>query len=272
MVVSTGRARDKGRMDADALTLLKLLIEWGADEAIADSPTDRLTPALARATPTPVQPVAEKPVPRRIVPGVPATERAHVEAAGAHDLDALRAAIAGFDAIALRDTASGPILFEGDPAGRLLIVLPPPTGEEDRAGRLLAGPAGDFLGAMLASIGLRDRALFAPLIPWRPPGDRPPSQTEIAACLPFLHRLIVLARPALAVLIGPLVARAFLPGERRPPRGTFSNAELPGRSEPLPCLPMDGVVQLRSDPDARRLAWRDLRVLRRRIDEEVTPL
>lgn len=258
----------QGRMDADALTLLKLLMEWGADEAIADVPADRLTPGSARAKPEP----AAGPAPPRVLSGVPAAERAQAAAAGTHDLDALRAAIADFDALALRDTASGPVLFEGDPASRLLVVLPPPTGDEDRAGRLLAGPAGEFLSTMLASIGLRDRALLAPLVPWRPPGDRPPSQAEIAACLPFLHRLIALARPALAVLIGPLVAKAFLPGERRPPRGTFSDAEVPGRAKPLPCLPMDGVAQLRSDPDARRLAWRDLRLLRRRIDEEITPL
>lgn len=256
-------------MDADALTLLKLLIEWGADEAIGDAPTDRLAsvPPLAPATPAPASPA-----PRRIVASIPAAERAQEVAAGAHDLDALRAAITGFDAIALCDTASGPVLFEGDPAGRLLIVLPPPTGDEDRAGRLLAGPAGDLLGAMLASIGFRDRALLTPLIPWRPPGDRPPSQAELAGCLPFLHRLIMLTRPALAVLIGPLVAGALLTGERRPKRGTFSDAEVPGRPGPLRCLPMDGVAQIRSDPDARRLAWRDLRMLRRRIDEEVTPL
>lgn len=254
-------------MDADALTLLKLLIEWGADEAIADVPTDRLASVPPPATSAPAPPG-----PHRIVSGMSATERAHDEAAGAHDLDALRAVIAGFDAIALRDTASGPILFEGDPAGRLLIVLPPPTADEDRAGRLRAGPAGEFLGAMLASIGLRDRVLLAPLIPWSPPGGRPPSPAELAACLPFLHRLIVLTRPALTVLIGSLVMKAILPGERRPPRGRFSDAAVPGRPEPLPCLPMDSVAQIRSDPDARRLAWRDLRVLRRRIDEEVTPL
>ena len=256
-------------MDADALSLLKLLIAWGADEAIEDAPLGRLAPAVAQA-PREARsaPVIE---PSRPIARAPAAERAREAAEKADTMEELRAAIIAFDGIGLRDTATGPILFEGDPDAGLLVITPPPSADEDRAGRLMAGEGGAFLAAMLASVGLWDRVLMAPLIPWRPPGDRPPSAPELAVCLPFLHRLVVLARPRLAVLIGPVAARALLGAERRPARGRFADATVPGRAEPLACLPMATPAQLRADPEARRAAWMELRMLRRRIDQELTP-
>ncbi len=266
-------------MNADALTALGLLIAWGADEALDDDPTDRLAPAAAPrpqfGQPGPSFPPSSLPA-RSSVPGIvgsqpPIAERARAAAEAADSLEALHAAIAAFEGIGLRDTATAPILFEGDPASGVLLVGPPPSGDDDRAGRPMTGAPGAFLDAMLASIGLtRAGLLFAPLIPWRPPGDRPPSPAELAICLPFLHRLVALARPRLAVLLGPLPARALLGGERRPPRGRFTDARVPGREIPLPCLPMSTPAQLRADPDGRRAAWAELRLLRRRIDEGVT--
>lgn len=247
-------------MDADALTALSLLVDWGADEALDDEPTDRLAP---KAVPTPLP----RPAAPVTVAGPPAAERARAAAAAADTLPALRAAIAAFDGIGLRDTATGPVLFHGDPAGGLLLIAPPPSADDDRAGRALAGASGAFLDAMLASIGLaRERLLLAPLIPWRPPGDRPPSPAELATCLPFLHRLIALARPRLAVPLGALATRALLGAERRPPRGRISDVTVPGCEAPLSCLALAAPSQLRADPEARPAAWSELRQLRRWID------
>ena len=86
---------------------------------------------------------------------------------------------------------------------------------------------------MLASIGLeRAQLLLTPLIPWRPPGDRPPSPTELAVCLPFLHRLIALVAPRRLLLIGLLPARALLPqtASRRRPRGAWIGRRDPGHA------------------------------------------
>jgi uracil-DNA glycosylase len=257
-------------MDADALAVLNLLVAWGADEALDDVPVDRLAPAAA-AAPIPLRAAPRAPAPATAGARPPAAERARAAAAAADTLTALRAAIAAFDGIGLRDTATGPVLSEGDPAAGLLLIAPPPSADDDRAGRVLAGAPGAFLDAMLASIGLtRARLLLAPLIPWRPPGDRLPSPAELAICLPFLHRLIVLARPRLAVTLGPLAARALLGFERRPPRGRFSDAAIPGGDAPLPCLPMAAPAQLRADPDGRPAAWVELRLLRRRMDRDLT--
>ena len=258
------------RMDMYALAALRLLVEWGADEALDGEPRDRLAPDAAAAQ---MRPPGPAPLPRS-APGGPLTplaERAQAAAASAQDLAQLRMAITGFEGIGLRDTATGSVLFEGAPGADLLVIGPPPSAEDDRSGRPLTGAPGAFLDTMLASIGLaRERLLLAPLIPWRPPGDRPPSPIELAACLPFLHRLVVLCHPRLALLLGPLAARALIGGRRKPPRGRFTAAPVPGRDTPLPCLTIASPAQLRADPDLRRATWAELRMLRRHLSESIT--
>ncbi len=259
-------------MDLDALATLRLLVAWGADEALEDDPLDRLAPeAAARGAPAPVP--TPLPVPALVAGASPPAERARAAAAAAGSVAALRTAITGFNGISLRDTATGPVLFDGAPEAELLVIGPPPSADDDRTGRPLTGAPGAFFDAMLASIGLsRERLLLTPLIPWRPPGDRPPSPAELAVCLPFLHRLIVLCRPRMALLLGPLAVRTLLGAGRRPPRGRFTAAQIPGGEATLACLPIASPAQLRADPELRRAAWAELRLLRRHVSKNITPL
>src|SRR5215472_17206863 len=192
----------------DGLAALKLQIEWGADEALEDGPVNRLR-AVARSPPPSPLPQAEGAKPGPPPRATPA-ERALQAAAGATTLDELRAAIAAFDGCALRDTASNLVFAEGDPSATLLLIGDPPSADEDRSGLPFAGPAGAYLDRMLAAISLdRGQLLLTPLIPWRPPGDRPPNPAELALCLPFLHRLIALVAPRRLLLMGPLAARSL---------------------------------------------------------------
>jgi DNA polymerase len=124
---------------------------------------------------------------------------------------------------------------------------------------------------MLAAIDLRrDQLMMTPLIPWRPPGDRPPSQAELAICLPFLQRLIVLAAPRRLLLMGLLAARSLLPqaASRRRPRGAWMDAAIPGTGLVLPALPTFSAPELVRDPKNRRGAWEDLQLLRRTLDAD----
>jgi uracil-DNA glycosylase len=266
------------------LAALRLQIEWGADEALEDAPVDRL-----RAAPPPPNPLpqgeGEKSIPPPLAgggwgegaPTRPATlrptpaDRAQQSAAAAATLEDLRAAIAAFDGCALRDTASNLIFAEGDSSAALLLIGDPPAADEDRSGNAFAGPTGAYLDRMLAAINLeRGQLLMTPLIPWRPPGDRPPSQAEIAVCLPFLHRLIVLAAPRRLLLMGLLAARTLLPqsGARRRPRGDWMEVPIPGTPLVLPALPTFSAAELMRDPRNRRAAWDDLRLLRSTLDAD----
>ena len=171
----------------------------------------------------------------------------------------------------LRDTASNLVFAEGDPAARLLLIGEPPAADDDRSGSAFAGAAGAYLDRMLAAIELeRGRLMLTPLIPWRPPGDRPPSAAELAVCLPFLHRLIALIAPRRLLLMGLLTARSLLPQStsRRRPRGAWMDVAVPGTSLVLPALPTFSAAELMRDPSNRRAAWDDLRLLRATLDED----
>jgi DNA polymerase len=263
----------------DDLAALRLQLEWGADEALEEAPVDRLR---ASPPPAPLPPgegefITPSPAARgRVGEGVqpqtpPPSSRAQQAAAAATGLPDLRAAIAAFDGCALRDTATHPIFAEGDPSAGLLLIGEPPAADDDRSGTAFAGPAGAYLDRMLAAIQLdRSKLLLTPLIPWRPPGDRPPSAPELAACLPFLHRLIALAAPRRLLLMGLLAARSLLPqaATRRHQRGAWIDAPIPGTPLVIPALATFSPAELIRDPKNRRPAWEDLQLLRRTLDED----
>jgi DNA polymerase len=107
------------------------------------------------------------------------------------------------------------------------------------------------------------------LLPWRPPGGRPPTPGEIALCLPFLLRHIALAAPRRLVLLGALPARALLGGTgRKAPRAGWAELVVPGLAAPLAALLMASPAAALTSPAARREAWAALRLLRRALDAD----
>jgi uracil-DNA glycosylase family 4 len=254
----------------DALAALALQIEWGADEALAEHALDR---RVARAAAPAVRPAAAA-VPLPPVAAAPAMAplaRAQALAAGAADLAALRAALAGFDGCALRTTATNLVFSDGDPASPLVLVADVPGAAEDRTGTPFAGPAGLFLDRMLASIGLDRAGVYATsLLPWRPPGDRKPADTEIQLCLPFLWRHLALLQPRRVVVLGALAGRTLLPAAARRGRGWHS-LTVPGLAVPVAALALGSPAHIQATPTAKRDAWADLLRLRRALDEDDSP-
>jgi len=257
----------------DALAALRLQIEWGADEALAEAPTDRLAAPRPRAPLAPAPPVAVARGP--VLPAPPVVLRAQEVAAAARSIAELRDALAGFDGCPLAATATNLVFADGNPDSGLMLIGEGPGAEEDRAGKPFVGPAGQFLDRMLASIGLdRSRCLITNLIPWRPPGNRNPTDSEVLTCLPFLQRHIALVHPRRLVLLGTLATRAVLGDNNgiRRLRGRWTTAIIPGLDMPIPTLPMLHPAYLLRTPGAKRDAWADLLLLRRSLDRDVATL
>ena len=288
-------------MDRDAaLALLRWYIEMGADEAIAAMPQNRFAPALASApapsaplpaaTPAPAAPPrqpAAAPVPSASPPAAAgkvaaappaalldspaeASQSARLLAAEADTVAALAEAVARFDGCALKRTATNTVFIDGNPAAPVIIIGEGPGAEEDRTGRPFVGRAGQLLDRMLAAIGLdRQSVLITNVVYWRPPGNRTPTTAEIAACLPFVLRLIALVKPKVLVLCGGTAAGALLPQKEGITRlrGRWFDLALPGLDKPLPTLPMYHPAFLLRSPERKREAWRDLLSLKARLDE-----
>jgi uracil-DNA glycosylase family 4 len=254
-----------------------LQIEWGADEAILDQPLDRLRPRVrprpvttfeAPAPVPEVNPAFHAPTaPRRAV--TPITPEP-IPAGSAATLDELRAAISAFTGCPLRDSAAHTILPEGDATARLIVVGEAPSADDDRAGRVFAGPLGEFLDRTLATIELtREDLLLTPLLPWRPPGDRPPSPGELSLCLPFLWRLLALATSPYAFILGPVATRA-LAGAKRVKRGTWTELPVEKRSDSIKILASANLSQVKRTPAMKREFWSDLRKIYQALNESIT--
>jgi len=246
----------------DALTALRLQIEWGADEALVEHPLDHLTPVNSAPAPArPTAPLPLKPAPAAPPKPIPAGEQAQHVAAQAQSREELRRMLEQFDACPLRQTATKLVFADGNPDSGLMLVGEAPGAEEDLAGLPFVGTSGKLLDRMLASIGLdRSQYLITNLIPWRPPGNRPPTDMELAQCLPFLIRHIELTRPRHLVLLGALASQALTgrtDGIRRL-RGQWLELNFPGLSQPVPTLPMFHPAYLLRTHAAKREAWSDL--------------
>jgi DNA polymerase len=197
-------------------------------------------------------------------------QRAQDAAAKARSIVELREALARFDGCALSTTATNLVFADGNPDAGLMFVGEGPGAEEDRAGLPFVGPSGQLLDRMLASIGLdRTRYLITNLIPWRPPGNRNPTDSEVLICVPFLLRHIALVRPRHLVLLGATATRALLGGSAgiTRVRGKWTQARIPDLPAPVPTLPMLHPAYLLRSPGAKRDAWADLLLLRRTLDQ-----
>jgi DNA polymerase len=275
------------------LSLLQLLVDWGANEALSETPIDRrmsptaLTPSVTQpkvsqtvintaqtgaAIPSPLTlPSTSPPRPttRPTTTRPLAVTRASELATAAQTVAELKAALAAFDGCSLRDTATNLVFADGNPAADLMLIGEGPGAEEDRSGKPFVGPSGQLLDRMLASIGLnREKYLITNLIPWRPPGNRNPTDNEVMLCLPFLHRHIALTKPRHIVLLGGQASQALLGsglGISRL-RGRWHAAKVPGLDQPLPALPLLHPAYLLRRPGAKREAWADLLLLRRTLD------
>lgn len=258
------------------LAALALQADWGADEALEAAPIDRAAlrvaaPASAKGTPVQLPSPAQRPsAPAPVLGTLPRESAATALAAAADSLDALRAAIVAFDH-PLRDTATSLVFAEGAAAAGLMLIGEAPGAEEDRQGRPFVGPAGQLLDRMLASVDITraDRAYLAHLLPWRPPGNRAPTEAEVAVFLPFLLRHVALVQPRRLVLLGGLPTKALL--RSREPitrlRGRWAQVTtMDGLT--IPALPMLHPAYLLRTPSAKRDAWADLRTLRATLDDE----
>ena len=244
---------------------LRLHCEWGADEALLDMPQDR------RHAPPPTPLAFQKPpgaAPRRAAPATLARPQEAVQlAAGCMNLDELEEAMRGFSGCALRDTATQLVFADGAADARLVIIGEAPGGEEDRMGKPFVGPAGQLLDRMLGSIGLdRTKVRIINTVPWRPPGNRTPTEAEIALCLPFLHRQIALIAPLGLLALGAVAAKALLGAEAaggiRRLRGQWLDVRIEGLPTPRPCLPSYHPAYLLRTPLAKRESWQDMLHLR----------
>jgi len=252
--------------------LLAWQMEAGADEAIAEAPLDRF--AARPAPPDRAVEGAAEPDPSG-GPAAPAPPQAGARqiAAAAADLASLKAAFEAFDGCPLKETATNFVFADGAPGAKLMFIGEAPGAEEDRRGIPFVGPAGRLLDRMLAAIGLeRGEVYITNILPWRPPGNRNPTDSEIAVCLPFIERHIALVGPAAVVAVGGTAAKVLLNSREgiMRLRGRWFGYAVPGSGAPIPLRAILHPAYLLRQPGQKRDAWTDLIAIKKRLAEGKT--
>ena len=252
------------RADDQALSISDLIS--------ADTPSrqaDRHAPSGSpQAALSATAPATPEPAPASAPPSAPLSAPAvgvavPPDLAAISSLDDLRAALTNYDDCALKNTASNMIFADGNPAARLMVIGEVPGRDEDRVGLPLVGSAGQLFDRMLASIGLSRADIYVTtLIPWRPPGNRTPTDEEMALLMPWLLRHIQLVNPARLLLLGGAPAKALLPqaGGILKLRGRWHDVDV-GDGIARPMMATLHPSYLIRSPAQKRLAYADLLAL-----------
>ena len=239
----------------DAQAALAWLIEMGADEIIGEAPVNRFAAVVAPP-----------------VVAVPPAKAAHaISAASSADacnsLEELQAALLALDDFPLKKTASNLCFAGGDATAQVMIIGDVPGRDEDIEGKVFAGQNLLLLERMLGAIGLSVHSTSSfNFIPWRPPGNRTPTDAELQLCQPYILRAIALCQPKLVLCLGGHPAQR-LSGKSDgllSLRGKWF--ELAIGAKRFPVLPSFHPSYLLKQPGQKRLAWRDLLSFKEALD------
>ena len=175
-----------------------------------------------------------------------------------------------FDGCKLKKTSTNFVKFYGNTDSKILIIDGPPDEEEDKKGLSFVSRKGLLFEKMLNAIELRiDETFIVKGIPWRPPGNRYPSNEEIKICRPFILNLINIIKPRIILCLGEVPTYQILElnesiikirGKWRTLKSNQSNCE-------FPVLPTFSISHLLNRPDLKKYAWEDMKLLRDNIKE-----
>ncbi|MDG3574823.1 uracil-DNA glycosylase [Rhizobium sp. YJ-22] len=220
--------------------------------------SEAATPARNAGNRQPPAPRAAA-APPPAIPDDQAVAQARFAAESAGTLEELRSALTTFTGCNLKNSARSTVFASGEATSGLMVIGPMPNADDDREGLPFSGRAGQMLDRMLGAIGLsRETVLLTNILPWRPPGNRMPSQPEMDICRPFIERQIALAAPKSVLILGNFTARFFFgTGETiHALRGEWR--EISAGDRVLPALATLHPVDLMAAPINKRLAWTDL--------------
>lgn len=238
------------------INVLKRLLLFGITNFVGEKPVNRFE-------------AKKKTIPQSMTTAVSAPSANNfltqaIEAAEkAVNLELLNTALQNFNGCSLKNTAHytfGGIGFSQKPT--VLCVIDSPKGADEKTGHLGSGEKGELLFKMLKAIQLdvETNTYLCPLIPWRLPGDRTPTETEIQVCLPFLKRRIELVSPSFLLIFGSLATQALLDVE-----SIAKARQLPlvyrNKNQSIQSVATFGPDMVSKAQTYRKNAWEDLQKL-----------
>jgi len=161
------------------------------------------------------------------------------------------------------------VLGAGSLDAAIMFVGEAPGAEEEIQGEPFVGPAGQLLNKMIGAMALsRSEVYIGNIMNWRPDlppgpdgsqtGNRPPTEAEMAHCLPYLRAQIDIVSPRLLVALGATASKGLLG------HGSFGAlSEVRGRwhdfgGRPLMITYHPSYILRNPTNRSKRLIWEDL--------------
>ncbi|AHX04112.1 uracil-DNA glycosylase, 4 family protein [Ehrlichia chaffeensis str. Heartland] len=184
-------------------------------------------------------------------------------------IEQLKSAVESFDGCDIKNLATNTVFADGNPKARVMLIGEAPGANEDLKGIPFCGASGMLLDKMLQAIGFdRTTVYISNAVFWRPPGNRRPTDFEIAVCKPFVEKHIALIVPQMLVLVGSTACYAMLDSKNPISRlrGRFHSYS----NQFLQHSITTGIIfhpsYLLRQPMQKRLAWEDLKQIKRYFD------
>jgi len=270
---------------AAAKMALQFYLDHGVDEALLDEAQDR---TVLREVPKPSieakragPPLPQSPASDMVVGKSERRDEAVKLAKAAQTIDALRDAVASFDGVTIKKTATNLVFCDGNPDARVMVIGEAPGADEDRQGKPFVGVTGQLLDRILKCINLgRDEedvaqaVYMSNILNWRPPGNRTPSLAEIELSLPFIERHIQLVQPDLLIFCGGVSAKSLLGSTESISRlrkrwhdYTPQTPELTKNAKPISAIVTYHPEYLLKTPAQKRSVWADMLEIQKKLKE-----
>ena len=182
----------------------------------------------------------------------------------------LKNAVNNFENCNLKNIAKNTVFADGNPKSKIMLIGEAPGVEEDKQGIPFVGRAGQLLNKMLESIGLdRSTVYITNILPWRPPGNRRPTNSEILLCFPFIQRHIEIINPEILILLGGTATKAILisdDGIMRL-RGRWHEYNSYGLASPIATRAIFHPAFLLRSPGYKRQTWNDLKEVKIKLSK-----
>ena len=156
------------------------------------------------------------------------------------------------------------VFGEGNPHAELVFVGEAPGADEDAQGRPFVGRAGQLLTKIIEAMKLgRQDVYICNILKCRPPGNRNPGATEIAACEPFLVKQLASIRPKVICALGTFATQTLLKSDVAISllRGRFH------RYHDIPLMPTYHPAYLLRNPSQKRQVWEDVQKIMKLLAE-----
>lgn len=186
-------------------------------------------------------------------------------AKSAQNLDELRKAVENFDGCNLKKMATNTVFSDGNPNSKVMVIGEAPGNHEDLQGIPFCGDSGKVLDDMFRGIHMTRKENFyiTNVLFWRPPGNRRPTDEELAICRPFVERHIELMNPEVIVLVGSTSMTALL-GITEPIgqiRGKFMDYSPKFLPRTIKTLTLFHPSYLMRQSSKKKVAWQDMLAL-----------